>query len=183
MRIPLGSIAVVVVVALLVGCSAMTEEPTDSIVADQIASDRRTHEFPLRVLNITGPPMPDPVDVATFNRMRNEWIGAFEAGDPEPVDFMFTRDAIFEPYRPTPELFDHYDTTLEFTNEGNIQNGDNWVSYRSDYTLSLTPKGGGETVEETGRFYTKFRRGEDGLLSPIRGPNVGEVAPEFALSA
>ena len=126
--------------------------------------------------------MLDPIDISTLNNMRNEWIAAFAAGDPEPVDFMFTRDAIFEPLRPTPALFDNYDSELSFRNEGHIQNGDNWVSYRSDYTLLLTPKGGGETIEETGRFYTQFRRGEDGLLSPIRGPRVGQPAPEFVLN-
>lgn len=182
MRLDSSLIALALIAALVTGCSAMPDEATNPVAEDLVGADPSDHEFPLRVLNITGPPMPDPVDIATFNRMRNEWIAAFAAGNPEPVDFMFTRDAIFEPFRPTAEIFDQYDAALSFTNEGNIQNGDNWVSYRSDYTLALTPKTGGETVEHTGRFYTKFRRWEDGVLAPIRGPNVGEEAPNFALN-
>jgi ketosteroid isomerase-like protein len=136
----------------------------------------------------------DRADVAAMREARNQWISAFTAGNPKPVEFMFTNDAVFS--LPTAlsarQLFERYQAKLVFDEKSEqfvTDGGDPrkmsklpWVSYYSAYKLTLTPKAGGKPLETTGRFMTRFHRQPDGSLKVIRGPSVGDRAPDFTLN-
>ncbi len=90
------------------------------------------------------------------------------------------------------QVFDHFTAELRFDEEseacssvGGFRNEFDklpWVTFKSNYTLTLTPRGGGDPLEESGRFISKFRRQADDSLPIARGPAVGEQAPDFALN-
>ena len=44
------------------------------------------------------------------------------------------------------------------------------------------PKAVGEAIENRGRFMTRFHRQPDASLKVIRGPSVGDPAPQFTLN-
>ena len=136
-------------------------------------------------------------DVAIMYESREAWIAGFASGNAEPLDFIFEKDAVL----PLPEdiaamsaeeFVANYVAEISF-DESSVQfmtaGGDPrvmtklpWVSYRSDYTLTMTPKAGGEPIENRGTFMTRFHRQPDDSLQVIRGPSVGDPAPLFALN-
>ena len=151
----------------------------------------------------------DSVDVAGIRKQRDQWAEAFAAGDGETVQFMFTYDAHLQlpEHSDLPdtkagdsllsasEVFDKFTAELVFDEEseayssvGGLRRVRNefdklpWVTFKSDYALSLTPKSGGDTVEQNGRFISKFRRQADDSLRVVRGPGIGDQAPDFALN-
>ena len=136
----------------------------------------------------------DRGDVAAIREARNQWVSAFAAGNPKPVQFMFTNDAVFNlPANVSADqLFERYRANLVFDEKAEqfvTDGGDPrkmpklpWVSYYSGYKLTLTPKAGGKPLETTGRLMTRFHRQPDGSLKVIRGPGVGERSPDFTLN-
>ena len=44
------------------------------------------------------------------------------------------------------------------------------------------PKAGGQPLQTTGQFMTRFHRQPDGSLEVARGPRIGERAPDFTLN-
>ncbi len=136
----------------------------------------------------------DATDVAAMRKARNQWASAFAAGNPKPVEFMFSNDAVFN----LPEsisakqMFDRYNAKLVFDEKSEqfvTDGGDPrkmsmlpWVSYYAAYKLTLNPKAGGNPQETSGRFMTRFHRQPDGSLKVIQGPGVREPAPDFTLN-
>ena len=184
-------LAIAVAVGIVVGFLALHHVPTppaiseaDQDLAAPETAFREGSEF-------------DPDDVQAMHHYRDQWASAFASGDADPVDFMFTRDALFAlpedaAVESAAQLFEGYTAELTFdessemfvTDGGNPDKMDKlpWVSYYANYSLSLTPKSGGEALESGGRFMTRFRRQSDDSLSVIRGPGIGEKAPDFALN-
>lgn len=136
----------------------------------------------------------DRADVAGMRAARDQWIAAFAIGNPKPVEFMFTNDAVFNmPVSlSAADLFSRYQAKLVFDerSEQFVTDGGDprkmsklpWVSYYSAYKLTLTPKAGGKPVESSGRFMTRFHRQPNGSLKVIQGPSVGGRAPDFTLN-
>jgi ketosteroid isomerase-like protein len=136
----------------------------------------------------------DRADVASIRAARNQWAAAFSAGNPNPVEFMFTNDAVFNLSMrlSAKQLFDRYGAKLVFDEKSEqfVPDGGDprktsklpWVSYYSAYKLTLTRKAGGKPIETSGRFMTRFHRQPDGSLKVIRGPSVGRRAPDFTLN-
>ena len=205
------ALSLVVLFAVVAGCSATDQEAADP-AASSADVDPDTIWDPDAVfigtqeLSNVPASMFDSVDVAGIRDLRDQWAGAFAAGDAAPVEFMFTYDAHLQlpddPHMPdtkagdsvlsAAQLFDHFTAELAFDEQseayssvGGFRNEFDklpWVTFKSDYTLSVTPKGGGDTIEQSGRFITKFRRQADDSLRVIRGPRVGEQAPDFTLN-
>ena len=137
----------------------------------------------------------DRTDLAAIREARNQWVSAFNAGNAKPVEFMFTNDAVLNlpaAALSARQLFDRYQAKLVFDEKSEqfvTDGGDPrkmsklpWVSYYSAYKLTLTPKTDGKPLETTGRFMTRFHRQPDGSLKVVRGPSVGERAPDFTLN-
>ena len=139
----------------------------------------------------------DPDDVASIRESRDRWVRAFAEGDAEPLAFIFQQEAVMAwpeglPAVTGDELFAAYTAELAFDvpSEQYITDGGDprtmtrlpWVSYYADYTLTLTPRDGGDPMASSGRFMTRFHRQPDGSLKVIHGPAVGDPAPRFALN-
>ena len=150
---------------LVAACSATDEESIDSAASDSV------QQLPM-------PEIVDPIDVATVNGMRDQWVSAFASGDASQVDFMFTGDAVFlppdhaalsgndEPIHPGVRLFDRFTAELALSDELKIADGD-WAYYMATYALSLTPKGSGNTIEDSGQFFTSWNWVEDSPKSKV----------------
>jgi len=145
----------------------------------------------------------DAVDVAAIRKARDQWISAFNSGNAVPVEFMFTSDAVFslpvhaslpagDSLASAREVFARFNARLAFDepSEQFVTDGGDprkisklpWVSYYAAYTLTLTPKSGGDVIRSRGQFMTRFHRQRDGSLKVIRGPRVGDRASEFTLN-
>lgn len=179
----------VALLLVLTGCGA-TDAPPEGTVSETAESVgpvegfRTAEEF-------------DADDVASLRSSRDAWMTAFATGDAEALEFVFAKDAVTA--LPTDirdmgaeEFFSTYDAEITFdeSSEQFITDGGDprvmpklpWVSYYADYELRLTPKAGGEAIENRGRFMTRFHRQPDESLKVIRGPSVGDPAPQFALN-
>ncbi len=193
MRFVLTFIITIGLLSLLAACSA-TPEPAAK------ASSEPVQKTAVRETFKTAEEF-DAADVAGIRDVRNQWISAFAAGNAKPVEFMFTNDAVFTLPRSlssgdsrasAKQVFDHFAAKLLFDQKSEqfvTDGGDPrkttklpWISYYSRYKLTLTPKTGGNPVETEGRFMTRFHRQPDGSLKVIRGPSVGERAPDFTLN-
>jgi ketosteroid isomerase-like protein len=144
----------------------------------------------------------DRNDVAAIHKLRNEWISAFASGNIVPVEFMFTNDALFtlppelssKPAAASTaqHLFEKFNARLVFDEKSEqfvTDGGDPrkmtrlpWVSYYAAYTLTLSPKQGGQPLQTNGRFMTRFRRQADGSLKVMRGFSIGQRTLDFTLN-
>ena len=144
----------------------------------------------------------DPADVGAIHKLRDEWMSAFATGNAEPVEFMFTNDALFalpshlsltgDNGPSVKQLLARFAAQLVFDEKSEqfvTDGGDPrkmmklpWVSYYSAYKLVLTPKHGGNPLETNGRFMTRFRRQADGSLKVMSGFSIGQRTPDFTLN-
>jgi ketosteroid isomerase-like protein len=178
------------------GCSAAEPEAASKATADA------PEKTPARETPFKSAEDFDLADVAAIHEMRDRWVAAFDVGNPVPVEFMFTSDAVFslpdglelagtgqEPS--AQQVFHRFTSKLEFdersrfvTDGGDPRKTEKlpWVSYYAGYTLTLTPKKGGQPLQTRGQFMTRFHRQPDASLKVIRGPKLGERAPDFTLN-
>ena len=177
---------VVLVFPFLVwGCVAATDQPVDS-------SAGTVPEFPqppiLDELD-TWPYIEAPEDLARLAELRDGWISAFAEGDAEALDFVFGRDAVMtdlsslvgEEAATADVFFERYTAELKLDNEQPIEYG-NWGSYYADYDLTLTPTDGGPSIEDGGSFMVRIWRDQEHGYEVVRGPDVGQPGPDFALN-
>ena len=182
-------VAILLLLTGLTGCSAPGPEPTDSAEG---ARNAVTPEFRPAPFGAQAPPLTDSVDIEAIDQLSRDWIAAFEAGDPEPVEFMFAREAIFltaeheallaERAASAEDLFENYTARLALTEAVNQDEGQNWASYKALFELGLTPKSGGESIQFDGNFFVRFHREPDGTFEVMHGPLEGEPAPDFTLN-
>ncbi len=85
-------IAILLLLTGLTACSAPGPEPTDS---SEDARNAVAPEFRPAPFGAQAPPLTDPVDIEAIDQLSRDWIATFEGGNPEPVEFMFAREAIF----------------------------------------------------------------------------------------
>ena len=173
----------------LTACSAPSREANDSSegIANAVSSEVRPAPF-----GAQAPPLSDPVEIAAIDQLSRDWIAAFEAGDPEPVRFMFEREAIFltaeheamlaDTASSADALFENYTARLALTDAVNQDEEQNWASYKAIFELSLAPRSGGESIEFDGPFFVRFHREPDGTFEVMHGPIEGEPAPDFTLN-
>jgi uncharacterized protein (TIGR02246 family) len=112
-------------------------------------------------------------DVAAINKVREMENEGVNSGDPEKGVQAYADDVVMIPPG-EPEvkgkdavrgwvtaLWEQYDVNLEYTSAEVSVSGD-WASERYYGTVTLTPKAGGDSVEEQVRGIHVYRRGEDG---------------------
>ena len=115
-------------------------------------------------------------DVAAIRVLSERWIAAVEAGDVDGVLALYTDDAVrLPPDGPAysgKEAFEEYFSgafeqfsigcvwPVEGTEE--IVVADGWAYHLSEYAMTVTPKEGGETMEENGKVLEIIQRQSDG---------------------
>lgn len=105
--------------------------------------------------------------------MAEEFVRAINEGDAETLAALFTDDAVRMPpnepaatgkealeaqYRAE---FAQFDIDLDWTLEEIVVAGE-WAYYRAGYTVSVTPKAGGESAQEIGKILDILERGSGG---------------------
>ena len=106
---------------------------------------------------------------ATANAEDTEgWIALWDVDGiqmPPGAPAVYGRDAIYQRVKPVHQMmdFDGFSITVE-----EVEAAGPWVYARGVYTVSITPKAGGETNRINGKYLTIFRRQQDGTLKIYR---------------
>ena len=118
-------------------------------------------------------------DVAAITRLTEEWRDAWHAGDADALAAMYTDDPVLMPQN-QPAVIGRetiralYQSVFdEYTVEGSgdlqeVEVAGDWAFYRSTYTLTATPKAGGEPLADTGKSLFIVRRQPDGTWKIAR---------------
>lgn len=139
---------------------------------------------------------PAPVDTAAetakVDVLRNEFVTAFNAGDPTAAAAGYTDDAAFMP--PGREAvvgkaailayYEHF--FAQFAAHSELAPADTkilddgWAYERGSSTVTLTPKAGGTPVTSTGKYLVIFKKQNDGswkVAEDIHNSNTPLPAP------
>jgi uncharacterized protein (TIGR02246 family) len=111
-------------------------------------------------------------DVAAITRLTEEWRDAWHAGDADALAAMYTDDPVLMPQNQPAVTGKETIRALyqsvfdEFTVKGSgdlqeVEVAGDWAFYRSTYTLTATPKAGGEPLEDTGKGLFIVKRQPD----------------------
>ena len=112
-------------------------------------------------------------DPAPINEVRTKFQAAYNAGDASAVAALYTDDAVSLPdHHPAvqgkaaiqsylQETFAQYAATMAITPSDTEIVG-NFAHEHGTYTIKVTPKSGGETVADDGKYVVILKRGADG---------------------
>jgi len=133
------------------------------------------------VLAACGGPMPEesaapppPADPAEIDALRAAFAAAYAAGNAATIASMYAEDAVYLPdHQPAiagraaiqqhfEQVFSVYSTALEIMPADTEITGD--VAHEhGTFSVTLTPKAGGDAMTETGKYLVLFERGPDGM--------------------
>ncbi len=112
-------------------------------------------------------------EIEAAEALLDQWITAVNAGDLDAWSATLADDAtVMPPNAPAvtgiesllpwmvETFFDPFNVQLSATFEDVEPSGD-WVIARGSYELSLTPKNGGQVIEDSGKFVNIFKRQPD----------------------
>lgn len=111
-------------------------------------------------------------DVAAVKRIAEAWDDGWRTGDASALAALFTDDAVLMPQNQSAiigreSIQSVYRAALQqFEIRGSgevleIEVAGDWAFYRSSYTLTATPKGGGELTSDTGKAVHILKRQRD----------------------
>lgn len=112
-------------------------------------------------------------DPAPINDLRNRYVAAYNAGDAAALALLFTEDAVSLPdHRPAlvgraaiqrdfEQMFAQFAATLSVTPSDTAITGDMGHEHGT-YSVTLTPKAGGDAVTNSGKYLVVFERQADG---------------------
>ena len=132
-----------------------------------------------------------PGDTAPVAEVRNKYVAAFNAGDAAGVAALFAEDAVSLPDHHAALLgraaIESYmrDTFAQFTTNITVTPGDTEVvgdigHEHGAFTVTMTPKSGGNPMTETGKYLVVLKRGSDGrwlVHHDIDNTNTAPPAP------
>jgi len=115
-------------------------------------------------------------DVAAIRALVEQWIAAIETGDVDGVLALYTDDAVRLPpdgpaysgkeafEEDSSGAFEQFSFEVVWPVEGTeeIVVADGWAYHLSEYAMLVTPKEGGETMEENGKIIEICQRQPDG---------------------
>ena len=112
-------------------------------------------------------------EIEAVNALLEQWVAAINAGDLDGWSATLADDATVMPpnapavtgiesLRPwmVETFFDPFNVQLRGSFDKAESAGD-WVIARGSYELSLTPKNGGQVIEDSGKFVNIFKRQPD----------------------
>ncbi|MDA2923146.1 nuclear transport factor 2 family protein [Acidobacteria bacterium AH-259-L09] len=119
-------------------------------------------------------------DLEAINGLREEYIAAANAGDVDGWLATLTDDAVFMPPNElavagkaairswvVKSFFDPFDIQLSFSHQ-EVEVAGDWAFVQGRFSYSLTPKAGGEVIEESGKFIDILKRQSDGSFKYAR---------------
>lgn len=113
-------------------------------------------------------------DPAPVNELRSKYQAAFSAGDAAGLAALFTDDAVSLPDHHAAlegkaaiqqyfqDLFAQYNATMTLMPADTEVVG-NFAHEHGSFTIKVTPKAGGETVTDDGKYLVVLERGADGV--------------------
>ena len=112
-------------------------------------------------------------DVAAIQRLTEDWHDGWLAGDADALVALYADGAVLMPQSQPAVLGKEAIHSLyqsvfrEYTVKGDgetleIEIGGNWAFLRGTYTLTATPKAGGERLEDAGKHLFILKRQPDG---------------------
>ena len=120
-------------------------------------------------------------DVEAIKELREEYNAAVEAGDVARVISLFADEAVLMPPNEPPAtgkeatrswyetLFEQFNVEPFTSSAEEVEVTDDWAFDRGTYSITLTPKAGGEPAEDSGKFIAIFQRQTDGSWKVARG--------------
>ena len=112
-------------------------------------------------------------DIAALDALREQFVGLFQVGDASSLAALYTEGAILMPpekpaatgrqaiesvFRAT---FGQFSAKLNIDFDETKIAGD-WAFERGSYALTLTPRDGGEPIQESGKYLMILRRDSQG---------------------
>ena len=139
----------------------------------------------------SGSQVSTPGDPAPINDIRNRYIAAYNAGDAAAIAALFTEDAVSMPDHRAAligraAIENHLrDVFMQFSTSISITPGDTDVAgdvahEHGTFSVTLTPKAGGNAMTETGNYLVVLKKGSDGnwlVHHDIDNSNVPHPAP------
>jgi uncharacterized protein (TIGR02246 family) len=114
-----------------------------------------------------------PPDLGPVNELRGKYQAAYNAGDAAALAALYTDDAISLPDhhpavqgRPAiqkyfEDLFAEYSATMMIS-PGDTDVTPNLAHENGTFTIKVTPKAGGDTISDDGKYLVVLKRGADG---------------------
>jgi uncharacterized protein (TIGR02246 family) len=119
-------------------------------------------------------------DIAALKENLNKYAATCNAGDFEGWMSLWTDDGI-QMYPGAPSrvgkeqirsgmkpAFDYFILKVEIAADPEIRVFDNWGFLRGNYTMSMIPKAGGETIKYDGKYLTIVKKLADGSWKTVR---------------
>jgi uncharacterized protein (TIGR02246 family) len=139
----------IIVVVILAGCTKQANIPKDAIMSKQ------------------------STDIAAIKQLAEDWRSGWIAGDTERVLSLYAEEPVLMPQgqpaisgkeniRP---LYEAVMKEVEFESQYKVMDVEvsGYLGYFwCDYTLTATPKAGGETLEVAGKYMCIVKRQDDG---------------------
>jgi uncharacterized protein (TIGR02246 family) len=113
-------------------------------------------------------------ELQALDRLRDAHVAALNAGDVDAWVACFTDDAVqMPPNFPanvgsdsirgwSGGMLGAFQADFSLSPDEVEAAGEEWVFERGTYTITLTPKAGGEAIEEVGKYITLYQRQRDG---------------------
>jgi uncharacterized protein (TIGR02246 family) len=109
----------------------------------------------------------------SVKNLREAYIAAQNAGDAAALTALFTDDAVLMPANApaasgNEAIQAHFQTLLDqvtselVVSQEEVEVAGDWAFSRGTHTVKLTPKAGGETMEDTGKYLNILKRQPDG---------------------
>lgn len=122
------------------------------------------------------PPPPGQVALErkALDRLRDEYVAAFNAADADRVAGIYAADATVMPPNEPPlngrtairdwfkAGFDQFTMKASLSSQEFALMGTEWAFDRGTYTLTLTPKAGGNSMQEEYKYLTLLHKERDG---------------------
>lgn len=119
-------------------------------------------------------PAPAPeTDIAPINELRNQFLTAYNAGDAAAVGALYADDAVYQPDHHAAvsgkaaitqyyqEAFGQAALNVTIVPGETERRGD-MAHEHGTFTVTVTPKSGGNAMTDRGNYLVIFRRGADG---------------------
>jgi uncharacterized protein (TIGR02246 family) len=134
-------------------------------------------------------------DTKAINKLRDEFVTAWKAGDGDRVAKLYSNDAVVLPQNQAPvngrsaiasfnkNSFDQFvPNNFELSSE-ELQIMSDWAFDRGTYKFMITPKAGGEPINDQGKYIVILQRQADGSWKVARDiDNSSNPRPQLAQS-